>query len=310
MSIFANSVIIKTNKYCEIYLPFVLAFCLIGGVVFLILGFKKNKRSTEPEMTKEFADKIIKKTESTKKFALLLLATGAVLVLIGYFSIENIAKIGIVFWIAGVFIGMFAKEGSKYRTAKNFIEGNKRIKGNTHEVNSDDFDNLMISQLPALYISEQDDIYRQEYFDRLLQMGFNSSDAEKMFEFECEVIKKFNKQYLLEAKFTQMWFFGLVQHFFKQYPKTKDDILKENFFTVSELCKIMDEAEWHFWNSHEKGLSDEVWGEIYEWRLRGRPGSEFIVRYIDMIEKKTGVATECIEKLIYSQGIHLSKYKW
>ena len=130
-----------------------------------------------------------------------------------------------------------------------------------------------------------------------------------MFDFECEVIRKFHKQYLLHPRFTGMWFFGLQQPFFQQYPKTKEDILKERYLTVSELCKIIDEAEWHFWNSHEKELPDDVWGEICEWRLQG-PGAEFAIRYFKMIEKETGIPEESIAKLSSEQGNHLNLYKW
>ena len=102
---------------------------------------------------------------------------------------------------------------------------------------------MMTSQLPALYLQENQTVYRNNYVRRLESIGFKQKDAEKMFDFECEVIRKFNKQYLLHPQFTKMWFFGLKQPFFRQYPKTKADILKERYLTVSELCKIIDEAE-------------------------------------------------------------------
>ncbi|MBQ9107062.1 MAG: hypothetical protein IJY56_04135 [Clostridia bacterium] len=78
---------------------------------------------------------------------------------------------------------------------------------------------------------------------------------------------------------------------------------------MSEICKIVDEAEWHFWNSHEKNLSDEVWAKIYAGHLKG-PGIEFATTYFDMIEKETGIPSENISALCGLQGEHLSKYKW
>lgn len=140
-------------------------------------------------------------------------------------------------------------------------------------------------------------------------MGFNKNEAKKMFEFESYIIKRFNKDYLLHQDFTKMWFFGLNQPFFKEYPKTKDDILREQYLTVSELCKIIDEAEWHFWNSHERYISSDVWTEITEWRLRGN-GMEFATKYFNMVEKETGISRDSISQLIGEQGSHLSKYKW
>lgn len=78
---------------------------------------------------------------------------------------------------------------------------------------------------------------------------------------------------------------------------------------MSELCKIIDEAEWHFWNSHERELSDEVWAEICTWRLKG-DGMEFASRYFDIICDETKMSTESISTICNIQGMHLCKYKW
>lgn len=319
--VFANSETIKNNSSFEIFLPFVLAFCLFGGVVFLILGLKKNKKDNDYEMTEEIAHNIITKVDKIKKFALMILGVGVIFTLVGFFSNkEMIAKIGMVFWIVGVFIGIFSKEGKRYKMAKKYIDCNKtdtlhasNLRTNNYSKENKtaktQYDNLMTSQFPALYLSKQDNTYKRIYFKKLRQIGFNNTEAEKMFDFECDTIKRFNKQYLQNPKFTQMWFFGLKQPFFLQYPKTKADILKEAFFTISEICKMIDEAEWHFWNSHEKNLSDEVFREINEWRIKGA-GMEFAIKYFEMIEEKTGIASEKISNLVSLQGEHLSKFKW
>ena len=170
-------------------------------------------------------------------------------------------------------------------------------------------DNLMTSQLAALYLNENKIAYKNMYIKRLLKLGIGKNDIEKLFEFECNIIKTFNKPYLLHPQFTQMWFFGLDEPFFREYPKTKDDILKECFLTISEICKIIDEAEWHFWNSHEREMPDNVWKEIFEWHLKGA-GGEFAIQYFHMIEKKIGISEKSLSKLAAEQGTHLSKYKW
>ena len=168
---------------------------------------------------------------------------------------------------------------------------------------------LMTSQFPALYLKENNSVYRDIYLRQLMRIGFNQKNAEKMFEFECDIICRHGKQYLQHPQFTELWFFGLRQPFFLQYPKSKEDILKEKYLTMSEICKIVDEAEWHYWNSHERNLSSEVWEEICEWRLKG-PGIEFASTYFEMIEKETGIPTENIGNLCALQGEHLNRYKW
>lgn len=65
---------------------------------------------------------------------------------------------------------------------------------------------------------------------------------------------------------------------------------------MSEICKMIDEAEWHFWNSHERRLSSDVWNEIYEWRLKG-PGMKFASSYFGMIEDVAGIPSRNISSL-------------
>ncbi len=168
---------------------------------------------------------------------------------------------------------------------------------------------LMTSQFPALYLKENNRVYRDIYIKKLVSLGFNKKYAEKMFDFECGIISRHEKQYLYHPQFTEQWFFGLEHPFFLQYPRTKEEILKEKYLTMSELCKIIDEAEWHFWNSHNRELPDDVWEEIYAWHLKGA-GGEFAISYFEMIEKETGIPAQHIAQLSSEQGKHLSQYKW
>ena len=167
----------------------------------------------------------------------------------------------------------------------------------------------MTSKLPALYLHEQNASYRDIYINKLCVLGIKNEDAQKLFQFECNVICKYGKQFLLDSKFTYSWFFGLKQPFFQSYPKSKEEMLREKSLTISELCKIIDEAEWHFWNSHEKNVPDSVWTEICEWRLKG-PGTEFAMSYFEMIAETTGISMNSLASLSSEQGSHLSLYKW
>lgn len=201
----------------------------------------------------------------------------------------------------GLFDKLFGKKGTREKTQVPPVASNVQATIPTEK--------LMTSQFPALYLKDNNQAYRDIYIRQLMRIGFNQKNAEKMFEFECDIIRRHGKQYLQHPQFTELWFFGLSQPFFLQYPKTKEDILKEKYLTMSEICKIVDEAEWHFWNSHERNLSDEVWAEIYAWHLKG-PGAEFATTYFEMIEKETGIPSENISALCALQGEHLSRYKW
>lgn len=168
---------------------------------------------------------------------------------------------------------------------------------------------LMTSQLAALYLSDRNITYRDVYMNKLSKIGVPMSDAQKLFQFDCDVIKRFGKAYLTDPDFTKAWFFGLKQPHFQLYPKTQPDILKERSLVFSELLKLADEAEWHFWNSHERDVSDEVWAEIYAWRLGGK-GQEFAMSYFEMMSKELGVSMDSLAALSNEQGSHLSRYKW
>lgn len=167
----------------------------------------------------------------------------------------------------------------------------------------------MTSQHAALYALQNSEEDRKKYLSRLEGLGFEAADAQKMLDFECRVIRRFDKSFLLDPKYTRKWVFDLTQPFFGQYPATKEEILRERALTVSELCKIIDEAEWHFWNSHEKALPDGVWNEICQWRLNG-PGAEFAIRYFEMIEKETGIPEKSLASLSSEQGRQLKLQKW
>ncbi len=166
----------------------------------------------------------------------------------------------------------------------------------------------MLSQFAAFYLDKKEERFRTCYLRKLTALGFSGKEAEALFNFDCAAIRKYNKSYLLHENFIKLWFMGLGQPFFQNYPKEKEDILKERFFTMSEICKFIDEAEWHFWNSHERA-TDAAWAEIYCWRLQGA-GGEFAMEYFDMMADATGVPREKIGAVCSQQGAHLSKYRW
>lgn len=207
----------------------------------------------------------------------------------------------------GIFSKLFQKQKqseketttTKVQKSQNDLKTSSELAG----------EHLMISQYAAFYVYQGSEVHKNRYINKLMTLGFNKDEAERLLNFETDILNRFNKRYLLHKDFTKMWFFGLNQPFFLNYPKEKDDILKEHFLTLSELCKIVDEAEWHFWNSHERIASDEVWSEIYSWHLQGA-GGEFAVKYFEMVAEVTGIPESKIAAYSSNEGSHLSNYKW
>ena len=168
----------------------------------------------------------------------------------------------------------------------------------------------MTSQHAVHYVYLQSEEHKQVYLLKLRIMGFTAEEAEKLFAFECDIVKRYDKRYMLSLAYTKyMWYMDLQHPFFNKYPKEKDDILKEHYLLFSEICKIIDEAEWHYWNSHEKEMPDEVWKEIFDWHLKGK-GGEYACQYFKMISDCTGIPENKLDHLCAAQGKHLSMYKW
>lgn len=215
--------------------------------------------------------------------------------------------------VAGAVLTVRSFFHSKFSILKSGSEQSVRVADRSVQTSDHPLNFLMTSQLVALYWAHMGgpdaERYRDHYLSRLESIGICQADAIKLFDFESSVVKKFGKRYLLDPTFTQNWFFGLRQKFFQRYPQEKSDILKERYFTVSELCKIIDEAEWHFWNSHECERSDDVWNEICDWRRNGA-GGDFGIKYFEMIAKVTGVPEEVVGLLSSEQERHLSCCKW
>lgn len=160
--------------------------------------------------------------------------------------------------------------------------------------------NLKLSQLAALCLAEPNAAYPQEYMDRLRQESVDSADALKLFRFDCGVICRWGKRYLREPNFASSWCFDLKHRAFAADFMGRGDMLRERFFTISELGKLICEAEWHYWSSYVRDLPEDVWQEICDWRLKG-PGGDFAVQYIEMIAQATGVPAKRIAAICASE---------
>lgn len=168
----------------------------------------------------------------------------------------------------------------------------------------------MLSQWAALYSFKDAAACRARYMDELTAAGVSRTNAERLFAFECGIVQDFRKEFLMDPNYTKAWFFDLRQPVFPGGDKAQKRILKEQSLTLSEVCKAIDEAEWHFWNSHEYELSADVWAEIVNWRLGGKGGAFAAGQYFKMVAEATGVPLDQIKKYVNHEGAHLSKYKW
>lgn len=123
-----------------------------------------------------------------------------------------------------------------------------------------DFSETMTSQLVALWISTGDERFRSEYLRRLAICGLDQQTAEDMLKYERSILEKYPRPEMLDRKFIFRPLFDLSRCLLPQHYSYYETHFE---YPLSYIVKASDEAEWHFWNSHEKDLSNGVWEEIY-----------------------------------------------
>ena len=167
---------------------------------------------------------------------------------------------------------------------------------------------LLLSQLPALYLSTGAEAYRTAYFQELGKLNVAKDDAQRLFKFECGVIQTHPKPAMLGQTYTQSWLYDPrnPQPLFSG--KSDEDLLKDRFFAISEICKLMDEAEWH--SANTKTGTAEVRQEFARWRMRGKGGSFVLDQYVPMVMAAAKVPESAVMAVVNREGALLSAQKW
>lgn len=164
---------------------------------------------------------------------------------------------------------------------------------------------LMTGQLVARFKQTHDQAYHDEYRRRLMFVGLEEPEAESLFMLELMILKHDSIEPLASDDYLKSNYFDL-QHVL--LPQDKEYYIEHQRFLVSEIVKIWDEAEWHYWNSHERELPDEVWAEIHAISRYG--GGKLFVEYLQMIAEKSHVPMEQVQKYSMAEQNMIFKYKW
>ena len=163
----------------------------------------------------------------------------------------------------------------------------------------------MTGQLIALYKQTHRQEYQTEYMTRLQKIGFSAEEAARLFFLELMIIKHFSIQNLAAEDYLNSTYFDLQN---VRFPESTEYYISHQTFTVSEIVKIWDEAEWHYHYSHEKELSAPVWQEIYAISRYG--GGELYLGYIRMIAEHSQLPEDKIHRYARAEQGLLYKYKW
>ena len=166
-----------------------------------------------------------------------------------------------------------------------------------------DFSRVLTSQLVAFWLKTERTEYRDEYLRRMGICGLDDETAEKMLQYETEILTANPRPELLDAEFISKPLFSLrtpVLDHPVEYYETHFE------YPFSYIVKLSDEAEWHFWNSHERNLSDEVWEEIFA--LSDKNRKLFLPFAKDLL--KRGWDYPNVNKFSYHEQGMLDRYRW
>ncbi len=178
-------------------------------------------------------------------------------------------------------------------------------KTGTNNTNENEFDSLMTAQLIAYYKKDFDKKYMNEYIRRLVHIGFDENEAFNLFTNESMNMKHESIGLLQRPTYITDFYFNLKN---RLLPMDNSYYIEHRMFSVSEITKIWDEAEWHYHYSHEEDMPDEVWREIY---MLTRYGSgELFVETLKSIANSSNTDVDKIQKYSMSEQNLLFKYKW
>ena len=164
---------------------------------------------------------------------------------------------------------------------------------------------LMTGQLIARFKQTHDQAYRDEYQRRLMFVGFEEAEAESLFMFELMILKHDSIEPLASDGYLKSFVFDL-QHV--ALPQENEYYFLHQTFLVSQIVKIWDEAEWHYWNSHERDLPEDVWAEIHAISRYG--GAALFIGYLKMVSEKSHVPMAKVQKYSKAEQDMIFKYKW
>ena len=135
--------------------------------------------------------------------------------------------------------------------------------------------------------------------------GLSDEKAEEMLAFESDILKKHPRPEMLKNDFLSTPMFNLLKPVLEHPIDYYQDHLE---YPLSYVIKLSDEAEWHFWNSHEKSqLSDEAWAEIFA--LCDKNRKLFLPIGMHLVEKMQW-SYDNVNKFSYNEQGMLDLYRW
>lgn len=166
--------------------------------------------------------------------------------------------------------------------------------------------NLLTGQLVARFKKTHDENLKGEYLRRLQSIGFSEQEANMLFVFELMILKHDAIELLADDGYLQGNYFDL-QH--KLLGQEDSWYIEHQRFLCSEIVKIWDEAEWHYWNSHEReSMPEDVWEEIH--RISRYGGGRLFIDYLNMVAERSSVDLAKVQAYSAAEQQLIFAYKW
>ncbi len=170
--------------------------------------------------------------------------------------------------------------------------------------NKPDCSKILTSQLVALWKSTKNEDYKAEYLRRMKICGLSDPTALQMLNYEEEILDRYPRPEMRDADFISKPLMDLRKPFLQKGYQYYADHFE---YPLSYLVKLSDEAEYHYWNSHESSLPDKVWEEIYY--LSDKHQAIFIPFATDLVDNR-GWTVGAVNRFSYNEQRMLDRYRW
>ena len=150
---------------------------------------------------------------------------------------------------------------------------------------------MMSGTLVAKYKQSRDKDYSKEYVRRLVSIGFTEAEANNLFMFELMIHKSIRADRLADSYFI---FKDILSPDLKELTASDEWYVEHQLFTISELVKIWDEAE-YMWQTNRESLKDEALrNRVYSLTRYG--GANLFISYLEMVSEKAHTDMELLKK--------------
>lgn len=218
---------------------------------------------------------------------------------LGVFTLEEIMDLSLEYACFIIDPGVISKPVF-YRTGSALTRGKTKAEKRFESCRA-----MMSGTLVAKYKQSHDKQYSKEYVRRLVSIGFTEAEANNLFLFELMIHKSIRTDRLADSYYI---FHNELSPDLKELSASDEWYVEHQLFTISELVKIWDEAE-YIWQTGRESLKDEAArNRVYSLTRYG--GANLLLSYLEMVSEKAHTDMELLSKYARAEQDLLFLYRW